>query len=138
MSKLVERARALRAVMDRAGALLTDAQASTVTELYPKLRKTGELIPMGTRIQWNGSIRRSRVDLWDTLENNPDNAPDLWELVLYRDGIRVIPEVITAENPFALGERGWWGNTLYESLVNANVYTPEAYPAGWKAVENGA
>ena len=138
MSKLLERARALRAAMDKAGAFLTDAQATMVTEIYPTLREDGALVPMGTRIQWKGEIRRSRVDVWDTKEHNPDNAPDLWEKVLYRDGIRVIPETITAENPFAMGERGWWDDTLYESLMNANVYTPDAYPAGWKAVETDA
>ena len=137
MSKLVELARQMRAAMDKAGTMLTDAQASTVTEIFPRLKGNGELIPVGTRIQWNGVIRRSRVDLWDTKENNPDNAPELWETVMYREGIRVIPEEITAENPFSLGERGWWGDTLYESLMNANVYTPDAYPAGWKAVESG-
>lgn len=132
----MERARALRAAMDKAGGMLSDAQASTVTEIYPRLKGNGELVPMGTRVQWKGEIRRARADLWDTLENDPDHAPALWERVAYRDGIRVIPDVITAENPFALGERGWWGDVLYESLMNANVYTPEAYPAGWKAVEN--
>lgn len=137
MSKLVELARQMRAAMDRAGTMLTDAQASTVTAIYPRLKDSGELVPVGTRIQWNGTIRRSRVDLWDAKENNPDNAPELWETVMYREGIRVIPEVIVAENPFSLGEQGWWGGVLYESLMNANVYTPDAYPAGWKAVENG-
>ena len=78
MSKLVELARQMRAAMDKAGTMLTDAQASTVTEIYPRLKDGGELVPVGTRIQWNGTIRRSRVDLWDAKENNPDNAPDLW------------------------------------------------------------
>ena len=134
----MERARALRAAMDKAGGMLSDAQASTVTEIYPLLKGNGELVSMGTRVQWKGEIRRARADLWDTLENDPDHAPSLWERVAYREGIRVIPDVITAENPFSLGERGWWGDALYESLMNANVYTPEAYPAGWKAVEMDA
>lgn len=138
MSKLVEAARAMRAAMDKAGALLSDAQASTVTDIYPRLKDNGALVPVGTRIQWNGTIQRSRVDLWDAEENNPDNAPELWETVMYREGIRIIPEVMTAENPFSLGEQGWWGDKLYESLMNANVYKPDAYPAGWKAVETDA
>lgn len=134
MSKLIELAYSMRSAMDRAGEMLTDAQASTVTEIYPRMKKNGALIPVGTRIQWNGSIMRSRADLWDTDENDPDHAPTLWEVVQYKDGYRVIPETITAENPFALGERGWWKEELYESLINANVYTPEQYAAGWAKV----
>ena len=29
---------------------------------------------------------------------------------------------------------GYWGDVLYESLLDNNVWTPEAYPDGWKKV----
>ena len=132
-----EKALEQRAVMDKAGAMLTDAQASTVTTLYPGMKYTGELIQSGTRIQWSGVLKRAAVDLWDRKENNPDNAPDLWEDVLYRDGYRIIPEVITVGLAFSYGEIGWWGDTLYRSILEVpNTYTPEQYPAGWE-VYNG-
>ena len=41
---------------------------------------------------------------------------------------------ITADTAFAKDECGWWGDVLYKSLIDANVYTPEAYPDGWEAV----
>ena len=78
---------------------------------------------------------RAAVDLWDNAENTPDVAPTLWEDVLYRDGIRIIPETITVGLSFAKGEQGWWGDVLYASTIDANVWTPEAYPAGWEIVE---
>lgn len=58
----------------------------------------------------------------------------LWEDIAYREGYRIIPAVITAGTAFAKGEFGWWGDTMYKSLIDANVYTPEAYPAGWEVV----
>lgn len=91
MNKWLEAAKPVRAVMDKAGMLLTDAQASTVTDLYPRMQYNGELIQSGTRINWNEKLKRAAVDLWDTEQNNPDNAPTLWEDVNYRDGYRVIP-----------------------------------------------
>lgn len=125
----------MRDVMTRASAMLTDAQASTVIPLYPGLAEDGSLITAGTRINWHGQLKRAAVDLWDTETNNPDNAPTLWEDVNYRDGYRVIPEVITAGLAFAKGEIGWWGDVLYQSLMDANVYTPEQYAAGWEVYE---
>lgn len=122
----------LRAIVEQAAVSLTDQKASEGVALFPRLKGNGELIPSGTRINWRGTLKRAAVDLWDTEANNPDNSPELWEDIAYRDGIRIIPATITAGLAFALGEKGWWGDVLYESLVPANTYTPEQYPAGWK------
>lgn len=113
----------------------TDAQASEAVEVYPALSNDSSLVKMGTRINWNGTIKRAAVDLWDTVENNPDNAPTLWEDISYIQGYRIIPEVITVGTAFAKDECGWWNDVLYRSLLDANVYTPEAYPAGWVLVQ---
>lgn len=125
----------LRAIIETAAASLDDKTASTAPTLFPRLRQDGSLINAGTRINYNGSIKRAAVDLWDTEANNPDNAPTLWEDILYRDGYRIIPDVITAGTAFALDELGWWGDKLYKSLLSANVYTPEQYPNGWELQE---
>ena len=112
-----------------------DATASRAVEFHPVLKQNGSLIPAGTRINWNGQLKRAAVDVWDTAENNPDNAPDLWEDINYRNGFRIIPETITAGTAFALNECGWWGETLYKSIIDNNVWTPEANPSGWEVVE---
>lgn len=135
MGKWLERARPVRIAMDKAGSHLTDAQASESTLLYPQLKNNGELVKAGTRINWNGQLKRAAVDLWDTEQNNPDNAPALWEDIAYRDGYRIIPETITQGTAFAKDELGWWGDTLYRSLLDANVWTPEQYPSGWEVAE---
>lgn len=113
----------------------TDAQASNAVGVYPTLDGNSALIKAGTRINWNDQIKRAAVDLYDTAENNPDNAPTLWEDINYKEGYRIIPETLTAGTAFAKGECGWWKDVLYRSLIDANVYTPEAYPAGWEIVE---
>lgn len=121
---------AISALRDNA----TDAQASMAAAVYPTLKSDSSLIKAGTRINWNGVIKRAAVDLWDTAENNPDNAPLMWEDINYKEGYRLIPEIITVGTAFAKDECGWWGDTLYKSLIDANVYTPAAYPAGWEVV----
>lgn len=135
MSELIERARKLRKLIEQASAGLDDKTASEGCELLPAMRLDGSLIQSGYRIRWNGRVMRAQADLWDNEQNTPDSAPAMWEEIGYRQGLRVIPAAITAENPFAKGETGWWGETLYESLYDANVHTPDAWPEGWKEAE---
>lgn len=122
----------MRAVIEQAASSLDDKNASTAPDLLRQLRQDGKLVSAGTRINWGGTVKRAAVDLWDTAENTPDAAPTLWEDIDYRVGIRVIPATITAGAAFSLGELGWWGGNVYKSLLAANVYTPEQYPAGWE------
>ena len=109
----------------------TDAQASLAISVYPALKQDGSLIKSGTRINHNGTIIRAAVDLYDTETNSPKNAPTLWETLNYKDGYRIIPEVITVGTAFSKGELGWWNDELYESLVDSNVYTPDQYAPYW-------
>lgn len=127
-----ERARALRAIIEQASASLDDKTASEGAELFPRLKEDNSLVPSGTRINWQGEVLRAAVDLWDTEANNPENAPTLWEHLDYKDGIRYIPETITVGLAFSKDELGWWKDELYKSLVDANVYNPEQYPANWE------
>lgn len=131
----IENARKLRPLMVKAAQSLDDKDASEAVALYDGMRYDGRLITAGTRINWRGTLKQAAVDLWDEKNNNPDNAPTLWTDIAYHDGIRIIPAAITAGEAFAKGERGWWGDTVYESLIDANVYTPEQYPDGWTIVD---
>lgn len=134
MSAILEKARAYRKALLEAVPSLEDKTASTAAELFPKLKEDGSLVKAGTRINWNGVLKRAAVDLWDTKENNPENAPTLWEDIAYREGFRVIPEIITATLAFARDECGWWGDTLYKSLRDGNAYPPDVTPEWWEVV----
>ena len=114
-----------------------DATASRAVEFHPEMKYDGALIPAGSRINWKGKLKRASVNIWDSRENDPDNAPALWEDICYKDGFRIIPEVIPAALAFSAGEPGWWQDVLYRSKVDANVYTPEAYPDHWEEAWSG-
>lgn len=126
----------LRGIVEQASASLDDKVASEAASLFPRLKGDGSLIKAGTRVNWNGTIKRAPVDLWDTETNNPDNAPTLWEDIQYREGYRIIPAVITVGAAFAKDEIGWWKDQKYKSLIGANTYTPEQYPAGWEMIRD--
>lgn len=131
------RARAiqLRAVIEQAAQTLDEKTISEAPELCRTLKQDGSLVRAGTRINWNGTIKKAAVDLWDTEVNAPDHAPSLWADIAYRDGYRIIPETITVTTAFSKGEKGWWTDgKLYESKVDSNVYTPAQYADNWKEI----
>lgn len=133
--RTAEEARVWRAQLEKALPAVSNKEASECVDLYPTLKQDGNLISAGTRINWGGWLKQATVDLWDTEENDPDHAPDLWVKINYKDGVRVIPDVISAAEAFALDELGWWDGAIYKSLIAANVYTPDAYPQGWELQE---
>lgn len=130
-SQLERIIQALIALRDSA----TDEQAIDAVALYPTMKYNDALIPNGTRINWNGVLKRAAVDIWDREENNPDNAPALWEDVSISGGYREIPETITTGLAFAKGECGWWNGKLYRSLIEANTWNPDQYADAWELVE---
>lgn len=127
---------AFRRQIEKAAIHLDDKAASESPDFYEHMKYDGKAISAGTRINFEGVLYKAAVTLWDTEENNPHFAPSLWEKINYHEGVRVIPEVITVTTAFAKDELGFWeadGKT-YKSLINANVYTPAAYPQGWEEV----
>lgn len=113
-----------------------DKLSSGAPGVYPTMKYNGQLIEVGTRINWNGTIKKAAVDIWDTEENNPEKAPNLWANLDYKNGVRIIPEVITVTTAFDLDELGYWKDgKIYKSLKNDNVYTPEQYAANWEVQE---
>lgn len=134
-------AKRYRSVIESGTSQLDDKTVSGAVTLLPAMKFDGSLISSGTRICWpstdgNFVCKRAAVDLWDTKENTPDAAPTLWEDISYKEGYRYIPETITVGLAFAKDECGWWTDGhLYQSLLDANVHTPEQYSTGWKLVK---
>ena len=126
----------LRSVMELSAVSLDDKTASTAPTMFPRLKEDGSLVRADTRINWNGIVKKAAVNLWDTAENSPESAPVLWQDLAYKDGYRIIPDSLTITTAFAKDEYGWWGDTLYRSLTDHNVYTPAAYPGNWEQVES--
>ena len=129
----------LRAIVEKAAESLDNKTAFEGKALFPNPKDAetfwdGHLITTGTRIRWKGELKFAMNDLWAYASNNPDNAPSLWDHISYKQGERIIPAVIPASLAFDKGEKGWYGDVLFISLIPANVWTPDENPAGWEAV----
>lgn len=93
----------------------------------------GHLIEAGKRIRFGNQLYRANNALYAHRHYAPDQAPELWEAIQYRDGYRVITGPIPAFNPVADGEMVWLGDTLWKNISGiSTTYLPSEYPAGWE------
>lgn len=133
-----ERARELRAVIEGAVSAYTmdDAAALSVVELFPKW-EIGKEYAIGNRVQHDGKLYEcvnshtsqadwtpaAAVSLWDEVKVDPETGYDEWQ------------QPTGAHDAYNTGDRVIYNGSVYESLIDGNVWAPDAYPAGWKIVE---
>lgn len=106
MEMTLRQARALRAAMETAAKGLDDEAASAAAVLFPQLRQDGGRIEAGSRINWNGTVKRAAADMLDSAENTPEMAPGLWEDLDDTAGIRMLPRLAATGTALAKGEKG--------------------------------
>lgn len=132
-SDVLEQAKAIREAMGKVTATLTDEQALEVKELYP-LWAVDTAYTVDFVVRHNGKLYRclqahTSQDAW-----TPDATPALWVEIAPAGEYREIKDNMLPTEAFALGEIGWYKekDNLWKSLIDANTYTPETYPAGWE------
>lgn len=131
-----EQALKLRKLIEKASVSLSDEDASMGATLFPQLKGDNGLVPAGTRINWHGTIKRAANALWDTVENDPDHAPEMWNDIEYREGLRVLTGPIPATNPVQADEICWYKDEKWRNVSGVpSVYLPDEYPEGWERME---
>lgn len=131
---LREKALQLRRLIEQAAQGLDDETALTGVELFPTWTP-GTSYTLGERIRHNGILwrclqRHTSQDGWE-----PGVAPSMWAKVLIPDP-EVIPdwEQPDSTNAYMKGDRVRFEGKIFESLIDNNVWSPAAYPAGWTEV----
>lgn len=131
---LTELAKKLRPLIEQAAQFFTDETALEAVSLFPSWQ-SGIDYTVGQRVRYNGVLysvlqAHTSQDTWQ-----PDVAVSLFAKVLIPDP-DVVPEWEQpgSTNPYMKGDRVLFEGTVYESLIDNNVWSPTAYPAGWKAV----
>ena len=128
----IEHAKPVRAVMDTAGAMLTDEQAVQVKALY-KPWEPGVDYAVGDRRLYNGILYKCLQAHTAQEKWNPADAPSLWAKVLIPDP-DVIPEWEQPDstNPYMKGDKVTHNGKTWVSDVDNNVWEPGVY--GWTEV----
>lgn len=130
-----EKAYALRKLIEQAAASLSDEDALTGVELFPRWNENGISYAVGDRVLYNGTLFKCLQAHTSQATWTPTDAPSLWAKVLIPDP-EVIPEWEQPEstNGYMKGDKVRYNGKVYESLIDNNIWSPEAYPAGWSEV----
>lgn len=131
-----EKARALRPMIEKASSSLPDEDALEAVELFPAW-KVERLCKVDERLRYGGKLYRCVQGHTSQSGWEPDKTPALWTEVAKPGEIPVWKQPTGAQDAYNKGDRVWFpekDTKVYESLIDANVYSPEAYPAGWKEI----
>ena len=131
MGKWSDAAREIRAIMDKAGLLLTDEQALEVPELFPIWNPNSIAYAVGDRVQHESKLY-SCIQAHTSQESwQPSLTPALWNLV----SIEEWPEWVQpagAHDAYAKDDRVLHNGKKWISIVDNNVWEPGVY--GWNEI----
>ena len=120
---------------------LTDEQAMEIAMIYPayevgRAYKTDEMLTYG--INDVGDPQLYRVVQAHTSQEDwkPDSTPALYTAIgLNPQGYPTWSRPTGAHDAYNTGDIVDYNGTLYKSLIDGNVWSPEEYPAGWEEVK---
>lgn len=134
---VIEQAEAIREAMDFAGANLTEEQALVCVRLYRpyeigKAYTVGEFFTYGTNGVGDPQLYKVAQAHTSQADWRPDTATALYTPIGLDDsGYPVWAQPTGAHDAYNKGDIVNYNGVLYESIIDGNVYSPEAYPAGW-------
>lgn len=123
---------------------LPDEQAMEISTVYPEW-KTDVAYSVGTFVTYGvngvGDPQLYKCVQGHTSQGNwtPDVTPALWVAIgLAPDEIPVWSQPTGAHDAYNTGDMVHYPEAespIYESLIDGNVWSPDAYPSGWKMEE---
>lgn len=123
----IERARALRKIIEQAAVSLPDEIAETATELFPKW-EAGKAYSVGDRCRYEKLLYKCVQAHTSQADWTPDKVPALF----VRTSIDEWPEWVQptgAHDAYSKGDKVSYHGKHWISQIDANVYSPEVY--GW-------
>ena len=132
---LVELARKLRPYIEKAALFLDDVDALEAVQLFPNWSGEHGTYQVNDKVQYEGILYKCLQEHTSQENWYPSAAPSLWAKVLIPDE-NVIPEWEQPDstNAYMTGDKVMFNGIVYESLIDNNIWSPAAYPAGWAEV----
>ena len=119
---------------------LDEEKAMEVAYMYDpweigKAYNVGEFVTYGVNGVGDPQLYKVAQAHTSQADWRPDATPALYVAIgLDEKGYPVWSQPTGAHDAYNTGDIVDYNGTLYESLIDGNVYSPEAYPAGWKVV----
>ena len=127
------------AIRDAITSSQTDEQAAATPELYPTW-SASDKYAVGDRRRYGGVLYKCLQAHTGQSDWTPTAAPSLWAKVLVETDEHGQQTAIKeweqpdSTNPYSKGDKVTYKGKTYESSIDSNVWSPEAYPAGWTEV----
>ena len=112
-----------------------DAVALTIQEFYD-VWNVGVTYEVGRYLQYKGVLYKVLQPHTSQETWTPDVTASLYAKVLIDPTGETIPdwEQPDSTNAYMTGDKVRFEGVVYESTVDNNIWSPTAYPAGWKVV----
>ena len=120
---------------------LTEEKALEVATVYPvwaagNAYSAGQYLTYGTNAVGDPQLYKVAQAHTSQSDWQPDKTPALYTpLGLDDSGFPVWAQPTGAHDAYNTGDVVNYNGTLYESLIDGNTYSPDAYPAGWAVYE---
>lgn len=133
---VIERARELRKQIEANASSMDEETALNFVELFPAWNGDSSSYAVGDRVRYNGELYKVTQPHTAQARWTPEAAVSLFAKVLPgQDGTEMGDWVQpNATNPYSKGDKVRFEGKIYESLIDGNVWSPSAYPAGWQEV----
>lgn len=134
MGTLVDLAVKLRPFIEKAASNLDDADALEAVQLFPQWDDSTRY-KEGDRVRFQNTLYKCLLDHIAQPTWSPITSPSLWAKVLIPNP-EVIPEWEQPDstNAYQIGDKVTFEGKTYESVIANNIWSPAAYPAGWKEI----
>ena len=131
---LLELARKLRPYIEKAALSLSDEDALEAVNLFANWQPNKAYIK-DERVNYEGILYKCLQAHTSQAGWTPTAAPSLWAKFLIPDE-NIIPEWEQPDstNPYMIGDKVLFEGQVYESVIDNNIWSPAAFPAGWKAI----
>lgn len=131
-----EHAYKLRELLHKASASLTDEDALEGIELFAPW-EADTAYALDVRVRFEGKLYKCVQAHTSQEDWTPDITPALWVGVAEPHTIPVWRQPTGAQDAYNIGDLVHYPDAdgqVYRCIVNNNVWSPEAYPAGWEVV----
>lgn len=117
---------------------LSDDQAMEVATVFDpwvvgKTYSVGDFVTHGENSVGDPQLYKVVSKHTSQADWTPDATPSLYDAIGLDDsGYPVWSQPTGAHDAYNTGDIVNYNGTLYQSLIDGNVYSPDAYPAGWQ------
>lgn len=141
MDKITAALELRKAIQLFASTLQDEAKILEIANVYPSYQvgiayKTGDIFSYGENSVGDPQLYQVLQDHTSAAEWTPDTASSLYKTIgISEDGTPEWTQPLGASDAYNTGDVVVYKGQKYKSLIDGNVWSPEAYPAGWEIVE---